>query len=71
MCLSDALAIRFHDGMTRANTHSHDNPPADTVSVPTPLEFGGHIAELEALIAAFKTEGEAAEAARPQMKFKK
>ena len=71
VCLSDALAIRFHDGMTRANTHSHDNPAADTVSVPTPLEFGGHIAELEALIAAFKTESEAAEAARPQMKLKK
>ncbi|BCH21690.1 hypothetical protein [Mesorhizobium sp. L-8-3] len=25
--LSDALAVRFHEGMTRANTHSHDNPP--------------------------------------------
>lgn len=71
VCLSDALAIRFHDGMTRANTHSHDNPAAATVAVPTPIEFDGHVVELEALIAAFKTESDAAEAARPQMKPKK
>ena len=31
--LPDALAIRFHEGMTRANTHSHDNPASDTVPV--------------------------------------
>ena len=37
--LSDALAIRFHDGMTKANTHSHDNPASNTVSVPDPTEF--------------------------------
>ncbi|UVC12207.1 AAA family ATPase (plasmid) [Rhizobium sp. TH2] len=66
--LSDALAIRFHEGMTRANTYSHDNPAADTVPVPAPEEFGAHIAEIETLIADLKTESDAAEAARPQMK---
>jgi ABC-type lipoprotein export system ATPase subunit len=69
--LSDALAIRFHEGMTRANTHSHDNPAADTVAVPQPHEFAAHIAELEFLISDLKAESEAAEAARPQMKPKK
>ncbi|SPL62480.1 AAA family ATPase [Ochrobactrum soli] len=69
--LSDELAIRFHLGMTRANTHSHDNPAADTVAVPTPDEFTEHIVDLETLIADLKAESEAAEAARPQMKPKK
>ncbi|MEO5325215.1 hypothetical protein PV773_18045 [Mesorhizobium sp. CC13] len=67
----DALAIRFHEGMTRANTHSHDNPAADTVAVPLPDEFTEHISELEALIADLKAESEAAEVDRPQMKPKK
>jgi energy-coupling factor transporter ATP-binding protein EcfA2 len=71
VCLSDALAIRFYEGMSLANTHSHDNPAADTVAVPTPIEFDGHVGELEALIADFKTESDAAEAARPQMKLKR
>ncbi|MER8911788.1 AAA family ATPase [Mesorhizobium sp. M0854] len=69
--LSDALAIRFHEGMTRANTHSHDNPAADTVAVPLPQEFIAHLSELEALVADLKFDSEAAEADRPQMKPKK
>ncbi|HQS47159.1 MAG TPA: AAA family ATPase, partial [Xanthobacteraceae bacterium] len=69
--LSDGLAVRFHEGMTRANTHSHDNPAADTVAVPKPDEFAAHIAEIELLISDLKAESEAAEAARPQMKPKK
>lgn len=69
--LPDDLAIRFHEGMTRANTHSHDNPAADTVPVPTPTDFTTHLAELEALIADFKTAKEQAETNRPQMKPKK
>lgn len=69
--LSDELAIRFHEGMTRANTHSHDNPAADTVAVPAPHEFTEHIVELETLIADLKAESNAAEAARPQMKPKR
>jgi hypothetical protein len=69
--LSDALAIRFHEGMTRANTHSHDNPAADTVPVPTPDEFASDIADLELLIASLKADSDAAEIARPQMKPKK
>ena len=69
--LPDELAIRFHDGMTRANTHSHDNPASDTVPVPKPEEFIAHLAELEVLIEDFKTAKASAEAARPQMKPKK
>lgn len=69
--LPDELAIRFHDGMTRANTHSHDNPASDTVAVPTPEQFAAHIVELETLIKDFNTAKEAVEAARPQMKPKK
>ena len=69
--LPDKLAIRFHEGMTRANTHSHDNPAADTVGVPLPDEAKTDVASLEALIADFKTANAATEAARPQMKPKK
>jgi energy-coupling factor transporter ATP-binding protein EcfA2 len=71
VCLSDALAIRFHEGMTRANTHSHDNSAADTVPVPSPTEFASDVAELEALISNLKADSDTAEAARPQMKPKK
>lgn len=69
--LSDPLAIRFHEGMTKANTHSHDNPAADTVAVPTPTDFQNDIAALETLIADLKAESKAAEKARPQMMPKK
>lgn len=69
--LSDALAIRFHEGMTRANTYSHDNPAADTVPVPKPEVFAADIAALENLVLDLKAESLAAETARPQMKPKK
>lgn len=69
--LSHALAIRFHEGMTRANTHSHDNPASDTVPVPTPAEFLADISSLEQLVADLKADSAVAEAARPQMKLKK
>jgi hypothetical protein len=66
--VSDALAIQFHDGMTKANTHSHDNPETATVQIPTPTEFDADLAALESLVAAFKSEQQAAEAKRPSMK---
>jgi ABC-type lipoprotein export system ATPase subunit len=66
--LSDALAIRFHEGMTRANTYSHDNSAADTVPVPKPEDFQADIAALEKLVLDLKAESLAAETARPQMK---
>lgn len=69
--LSDALAIRFHEGMTRANTHSHDNPAADTVPVSKPEEFQADVAALEKLLEDLKAESLVAEAARPQMKLKR
>jgi ABC-type dipeptide/oligopeptide/nickel transport system ATPase subunit len=69
--LSDPLAIRFHIGMTRANTHSHDNPAADTVAVPKPDEVKKDIEGLEKLIQDLKNESGIAELARPEMKPKK
>ena len=69
--LSDALAIRFHEGMTRANTHSHDNPAAETVRVPTPADFKADIAKLERLVEDLKAESLLAELACPEMKPKK
>ena len=69
--LPDDLAIRFHDGMTKANTHSHDNPASDTVAVPKPGEFESDLKALEALVVDFKQAKSAAEAARPGMKPKK
>lgn len=68
--LSHSLAIRFHEGMTKANTHSHDNPASETVTVPEPSEFLADIAFVEELIKDLKAESQAAEAARPQMKLK-
>jgi energy-coupling factor transporter ATP-binding protein EcfA2 len=68
--LSHPLAIRFHEGMTKANTHSHDNPASDTVAVPEPADFLADIAFVEALVNDLKAESQATEAARPQMKLK-
>lgn len=68
--LSHPLAIRFHEGMTKANTHSHDNPASETVAVPEPSEFLADIAFVEDLIKDLKAESQAAETARPQMKLK-
>lgn len=69
--LSDSLAIRFHKGMTRANTFSYDNPAADTVSTPKPEEFEADIAALKELVEDLKADSLAAEAARPEMKTKR
>jgi len=68
--LSHTLAIRFHEGMTKANTHSHDNPASETVAVPEPSEFLEDIAFVEDLINDLRAESLAAEAVRPQMKLK-
>lgn len=69
--LSDALAIRFHEGMTKANTHSHDNPASDTVSVPDPAAFESDLAYIERLIKDLEAESVSAERNRPSMKPKK
>jgi energy-coupling factor transporter ATP-binding protein EcfA2 len=68
--LSDALAVRFHEGMSKANTYSHDNPAAATVAVPDPTEFESDLASIEKLIGDLKVESSKAEAARPSMKLK-
>lgn len=69
--LSDALAIQFHDGMTKANTHSHDNPASDTVSIPDPATFESDLVYIEQLITDLKAESVSAESNRPSMKPKK
>ena len=69
--LSDALAIRFHDGMTKANTHSHDNPASDTVPVPDPTEFEADLAFIVQLISDLRAESASTEGNRPSMKPKK
>ena len=69
--LSDTRAIRFHDGMTKANTHSHDNPASDTVSIPDTAAFESDLAYIEQLIADLKAESVSAEGNRPSMKPKK
>lgn len=66
--VTDDLANKFYEGMTTANTYSHDNPAAATVEPPTPEKILEHISELEAVIALAKTERAAAEARRPLMK---
>lgn len=68
---SDSLAIRFHEGMTKANTHSHDNPESETVVAPDPAEFESDLAAIEVLIDDVKKESVEAELRRPSMKQKK
>ena len=68
--LSDPLAIRFHDGMTKTNTHSHDNPAAETVQTPKPAEFDADVDDFEKLVADLRAEQKATEANRPSMKPK-
>tara|TARA_R110002074_G_scaffold398740_1_gene590997 strand:+ start:116 stop:2764 length:2649 start_codon:yes stop_codon:yes gene_type:complete len=69
--LSDSLAIRFHEGMTKANTHSHDNPSAGTVDISTPDEFEAELEFISLLIEDLKKESSEAEGMRPSMKPKK
>ena len=68
---ADPLAVRFHEGMAKANTHSHDNPESETVAVPDPGEFERDLSAIEKLIADIKTENVATEERRPSMKAKK
>lgn len=69
--LSDGLAVRFHEGMTKANTFSHDNPATETVKTPDPSEFEADLKHLEDLIADLDAESKDAESRRPAMKPKK
>jgi hypothetical protein len=68
--LSDVLAIRFHKGMTKANTYSHDNPASATVPLPDPAEFEADLAFIESLIDDLKSESADVESKRPSMKPK-
>ncbi|MGH7119147.1 MAG: AAA family ATPase [Acetobacteraceae bacterium] len=69
--LSGDHAIRFHKGMTRASTYSHDNPAAETVPVPTPSEVKEDVAALEQLVKDLQEESLVAEIARPEMRPKR
>lgn len=68
--LSDDNAIKFHTGMTRANTYSHDNPASGTVKVPDPTEFIADLDYIDRLISDLQAEANAAEKRRPLMKSK-
>lgn len=49
---SDALAQMFHEGMTKVNTLSHDNPQAESVQSPSPQEFEKDIQHFEVFLSA-------------------
>jgi energy-coupling factor transporter ATP-binding protein EcfA2 len=66
--LPDEYAVRFHEGMTKANTFSHDNPYAGTATIPEPYEINADITALETLVANLKKLHDEAEKRRPQMK---
>lgn len=66
----DELALRFHAGMTKANTFSHDNPSAGGAAIPKPEEIVLDIGELQSLIEEFKALHDKTEKARSQMKSK-
>jgi energy-coupling factor transporter ATP-binding protein EcfA2 len=66
--LPDDLAVRFHDGMTKANTFSHDNPAAGSSLIPDPKQIQHDIADLESLIDDLRTVQTTNEKNRPTMK---
>jgi hypothetical protein len=68
--LQDALAERFYEGMSKANTHSHDNPAAQTVKAPAPSDFELDMIFIENLIQDLKKEARETENRRPSMKKK-
>ena len=68
--LSDEHALRFHEGMTKANTYSHDNPAAETVANPTPEEFEKEVAFLENLVSDLEQAAKETENGRPEMKIR-
>jgi hypothetical protein len=53
--LPDDLAVWFHDGMTKANTFSHDNPSAGSSLIPDQKEIRQDTADRESLIDDFET----------------
>lgn len=65
--LTDALAERFHVGMTKANTNSHDNPQSETVQIPQPHELDADLATLETLVVDIEQECKDTEKRRPSM----
>lgn len=66
--ISDAIANRFHVGMTKANTFSHDNPESETVVTPKPEEFEKDLMYIQSLIDDIAKEAEETEKSRPLMK---
>jgi recombinational DNA repair ATPase RecF len=68
--LSDVMAIRFNEGMTKANTFSHDNPASATVTIPKPAEVDADLDYFQKLMDDLKAENNATEAKRPSMKKK-
>jgi len=61
----------FGVSLLEANTHSHDNPASDTVSIPDPAAFESDLAYIEKLITDLRAGSVSAESNRPSMKPKK
>ena len=69
--LPDDLAVRFHTGMTKANTYSHDNALAGSVQPPSPEDFQGDLAFFDALLKDLAAAAKETESRRPSMMPKK
>jgi energy-coupling factor transporter ATP-binding protein EcfA2 len=66
--LTDALAIKFYDGMTKANTFSHDNPSSNASPIPEPLEVDSDLKNIQDLLDELEKSNSDAEFRRPSMK---
>ncbi|HJP22243.1 MAG TPA: hypothetical protein QF861_11860 [Alphaproteobacteria bacterium] len=66
--LPDDLATRFHQGMSKANNYSHDNPQTKSKPIPKPGELESDLEAFETLLAELKKAQKQAEKARPSMK---
>jgi hypothetical protein len=68
IALPDDLAIGFHEGMSTANTYSHDNPSTGSDPIPGPEQLVADLQAFETLLAELKAAQKQAEIDRPSMK---
>lgn len=68
IALPDELAIGFHEGMSTANTYSHDNPSTGSDPIPGPEQLVADLQAFETLLAELKAAQKQAEIDRPSMK---
>ena len=68
IALPDDLAIRFHEGMSKSNTYSHDNPQTLSKLVPEPGELETDLNTFENLLTDLKSAQKQAEKGRSAMR---